>query len=87
MAIIDNEAGARRFARAIASDLLLYNQARIVRGIEDDTLFETLADDIEEGRALYRRRVSPSLHALRLYDRALVDVLVMGASHVRAWIW
>lgn len=87
MAIIDNETGARRFARAIASDLLLYNQARIVRGIEDDSLFETLADDIEEGRALYRRRVSPALHALRLYDRALVDVLVMGAAHVRSWIW
>jgi hypothetical protein len=85
MAIIDTETGARRLARAIASDLLLYNQARVVRGIEDDTLFEALADDIAEGRALYRRRVSPALHGL--YDRALVDVLVMGAAHVRSWIW
>ena len=46
---------------------------------------QKLASDL--GRALYRRRVSPALHGLRLYDRALVDVLVMGAAHVRSWIW
>jgi len=34
MALIDTEEAARRLARAIASDLSLYNEEKIVRGIE-----------------------------------------------------
>ena len=52
MALIDTEEAARRLARAIASDLSLYNEEKIVRGIEGDSLFEELSEEIEEGRAL-----------------------------------
>ena len=37
---IEAEDAARRLARAIASDLSLYNEEKIVRGIENDSLFE-----------------------------------------------
>ena len=37
---------AMRLARAIASDISLYNEQKIVRGIEQDNLFETLKDEI-----------------------------------------
>jgi uncharacterized hydantoinase/oxoprolinase family protein len=37
MALIDTEEAARRLARAIASDLSLYNEEKIVRGIEADS--------------------------------------------------
>ncbi len=87
MALIDTEEAARRLARAIASDLSLYNEEKIVRGIEGDTLFEELSDEIEEGRALYKSRVAPDLHALNFYDRALVDILVRSKGHIKSLMW
>ncbi len=59
MPLIETEEAARRLARAIASDLSLYNEDKIVGGIQNDNLFDSLAEEIEEGRALYKRRVSP----------------------------
>ena len=66
MPLIETEEAARRLARAIASDLSLYNEDKIVSGIQNDNLFESLAEEIEEGRALYKRRVSPELYPQQL---------------------
>jgi uncharacterized hydantoinase/oxoprolinase family protein len=52
MPLIETEEAARRLARAIASDVSLYNEEKIVRGIENDSLFVELNEEIEEGRAL-----------------------------------
>jgi len=52
---------ARRLARIIVSDIALYNQAKVEEGVMNGTLYELLADDIEEGRALYIRRVSEEI--------------------------
>jgi hypothetical protein len=49
---------AMRLARAIASDISLYNEQKIIKGIEQDNLFEVLKDEIAEGRELYKSRVS-----------------------------
>ena len=87
MALIDTEEAARRLARAIASDLSLYNEEKIVRGIEGDSLFEVLSEEIEEGRALYKSRVAPDLYTLNFYDRALVDILVRGKGHIKSLMW
>ena len=87
MALIDTEEAARRLARAIASDLSLYNEEKIVRGIEGDSLFEVLSEEIEEGRALYKSRVTPEIFNMGIYDRALVDMLMKSRSHVRSRIW
>ena len=87
MALIDTEEAARRLARAIASDLSLYNEEKIVRGIEGDSLFEVLSDEIEEGRALYKSRVAPDLYTHNFYERALVDVLVSSKGHIKSLMW
>jgi hypothetical protein len=58
-----------------------------VRGIEGDTLFEELQEEIEEGRALYKSRVSPDLYQRNFYDRALVDILVRSKGHIKSDIW
>ena len=87
MPLIETEEAARRLARAIASDLSLYNEEKIVRGIENDTLFRELNEEIEEGRALYKSRVSPELYQKNFYDRALVDILVKSKGHIKSWIW
>jgi hypothetical protein len=87
MALIDNEEGARRLARAIASDLSLYNEEKIRKGIEEDDLFSSLSEEIEEGRALYKSRVSSELFHRNFYDRALVDILVKSKGHVKSKGW
>ena len=79
---------AIRLARAIASDLSLYNEEKIIEGIENDTLFEVLRDEIDEGRALYKSRVSPDLYQnSNYYDRALVDIIVKSKGHIKSKIW
>ncbi|MBX3273825.1 MAG: hypothetical protein KF729_26410 [Sandaracinaceae bacterium] len=87
MALIETEEAARRLARAIASDLSLYNEEKIVKGVQNDDLFVELADEIEEGRALFKSRVSPDLYAKNFYDRAIVDILVRSKGHVQSKLW
>jgi hypothetical protein len=87
MALIETEEAARRLARAIASDLSLYNEEKIVQGIQGDNLFDTLAEEIEEGRALFKSRVAPDLYAKNYYDRAIIDILVRSKGHIQSKLW
>lgn len=87
MPLIENEEAARRLARAIASDLSLYNEEKVVEGIQKDSLFDLISEEIEEGRALYKSRVSPGLYQKNFYDRALVDILVKPRGHVKSKLW
>ncbi len=87
MPLIETEEAARRLARAIASDLSLYNEEKILQGIQNDNLFDVLSEEVEEGRALYKSRVSPDLYQRNFYDRALVDILVKSKGHVRSKLW
>ena len=88
MALIDNPELAIRLARAIASDISLYNEAKIVAGLQNDNLFDSLEGELSEGRELYRSRVTPELFSKSNYfDRAVVDVLMRGKAHVKSGIW
>ncbi len=88
MALIDKPDMAWRRARAIASDVSLYNEQKIIEGIENDDLFERLDAEIEEGRELYRSSVSPDLYAkTNFYDRAVVDIIVRSKGHIKSKIW
>jgi hypothetical protein len=85
--LIDNAKRARQLARAIASDLTLYHEAKILDGIANDTLFDVMSDEIEEGRELFKSRVTPQIYELNIYERAIVDVLVKSKGHVKSKIW
>lgn len=87
MAVIETDEAARRLARAIASDISLYNEEKVVRGIEKDTLFESMAEELEEGRALFQSRVTPELYAKNFYDRAVIDVLIRSKAHIESKMW
>ena len=87
MALIETEVAARRLARAISSDLALYNEDKIAEGIRNDNLFDLMADEIQEGRDLYQTRVAPELMDRNLYDRAIIDLLVRSKAHVESSIW
>ncbi|MDX2015442.1 MAG: hypothetical protein SFW67_34945 [Myxococcaceae bacterium] len=79
---------AMRLARAIASDISLYNEAKIIQGIEQDTLFDVLRDEIEEGRELFKTRVSSEIFTrTNFFDRAIVDIVIKPKGHVKSKIW
>lgn len=79
---------AMRLARAIASDISLYNEAKIIQGIEQDRLFDILKDEIEEGRELFKSRVSSEIFTrTNFFDRAIVDVVIKPKGHVKSKIW
>jgi hypothetical protein len=79
---------AMRLARAIASDISLYNEQKIVKGLEQDNLFDVLKDEIEEGRELYKSRVSSEIYSkTNFFDRAIIDIVVRPKGHVKSRIW
>lgn len=48
---------ARRLARLILSDIIIYHIEKVEQGIRDDNFFEILRDEIDEGRQYYDSRV------------------------------
>jgi len=88
LALIEDPARARRRARAIVSDVAIYNPEKVREGIANDNIFEVLEEEIEEGRELYRASVSPEiLEKHNYYDLALVDVLIKQSGKVESNIW
>lgn len=85
---IEDPVRAERLARAVLSDVMLYNPERVRLGIERDDLFERLAPELEEARTFFEGRVSEELaRKSNAWGRALVDVLVFRSRHVRSSIW
>ncbi len=79
---------AVRLARAILSDVALYNPDAVRLGIEHDDVFDRLASELEEALAYFESRVEEGLaHKSNAWGRALVDVLVYRSGHVHSRIW
>lgn len=87
MRIIETEEAARRLARAIASDLSLYNEEKILNGLKNDNLYDEISEEIEEGRELFRSRVTPELFGQNYYDRAIIDLLIKSKGHIKCKLW
>lgn len=88
MALIEDPEAARRLARAIVSDVALYNQAKVQEGIKNDNIFELLEEELEEGRKLYLSRVSTDItDHYNFFDLAIVDVLVKQSGRIESDIW
>jgi hypothetical protein len=84
---IDTPEAATRLARAIASDVAMYNEAKVQRGIETDGFFAVLAEELEEGREHFKSRVAPALHDRGIFERALVDVIIARKASIKSTIW
>ena len=85
--LIDTETRAQQLARAIASDIQLYNREKIEEGLRKDDFFTALAEQITEGRDLYRSRVTPDLFRRNFYDRAILDRVIKPLGHLDLAIW
>ena len=77
--ITDPDAAAT-FARVIASDLSLYNEAVLVQGLRDGRPFEGLEDELAEARVLFLERVPAQLEPLPLLIRTLAEFFDRWAS-------
>jgi hypothetical protein len=70
------EKDAKRLARIIVSDIALYNPKKVDEGIQNDTFFELLEEEIEEGKQHYLSRVSETLsQPLAYLDEAFGDYI------------
>ncbi len=85
---IRSEARARRLARVLVSDLVVYAGDEVRIGLEKDDLFERLHAELERVREYYWSKVDSELPgARRMLDFAIVDVLVAGNRKVQTHIW
>ena len=88
MYLITDPEKARRKARAIASDVLMYNLEKVKEGVENDNLFELLEENIDEGREFYNSCIDPELLAkTNFFNLALVDILVKSGGKHKSKIW
>ena len=87
MAMIDNPEQAKRLARAIISDVAIYNREKVENGIKNDNIFDLLRDELEEGRQHFFSRVPPEFNPAAIFDLAVVDVLIKRAGKIESTIW
>lgn len=65
---------AGRLARAMASDIAIYNQEKIRKGLETDRLFEELEDDLREAFKLWESKIHPEIvKSTNLLHAAIID--------------
>lgn len=67
------EQNARKLARIIVSDIILYNSEEVEEGLRDGNLFSLLEDDIKDGLTYIRKRVPPGLPAEQFFKEAMQD--------------
>jgi len=88
MRLIKTPEEAKRLARTILSDILLYNQAKVKEGIEKDSLFDVLSDELAEGLKYYESMVEPGLRSdSNFFNEAVIDVLVKQGGKHKSDIW
>lgn len=67
---------ARRLARIIVSDIALYNPARIKEVLQGGNFYETLKEEMEEGRKLYNERVSALIRSHTDYFHEAIESFI-----------
>ncbi|MBS1192758.1 MAG: hypothetical protein H6Q97_737 [Nitrospirae bacterium] len=88
MAMISTNEQAKRLARTILSDILLYNQAKVKEGIEKDSLFDVLSEELAEGRKYYESMVETALRqSTNFFNEAVIDVLLKQGGKHKSEIW
>ncbi len=88
MRLIKTPDEAKRLARTILSDILLYNQAKVKEGIEKDSLFEVLTEELAEGKKYYESMVDEEVRqSSNFFNEAVVDVLLKQGGKIKSEIW
>ena len=79
---------AQRLANVMASDIQAYNTNQIRRGIENDTLFEELHEDLRDADRNWRERMAPEFSdEIGLFHRAFVDQIFATSGKIPSKIF
>ena len=78
-----DKARCERLARAMASDTMVYMKDTIDKGLENDNVFELLAENMEENHKAFTARMGAEAAATNILERAIVDTIIvpMGEQH------
>jgi len=77
-----------RIAKAMASDIQMYNKDKIEKAIKEDNFFDVIKEEYQEGKELLEQRVDPEALAKDNYlDRAIVDIILKYSSNIDSKIW
>ena len=88
MRMITKPDEAKRLARTIISDIVLYNPQKVKEGIEKDSLFDVLTDELAEGKKYYESMVEAEIReSSNFFNEALVDVLLKQNAKIKSEIW
>jgi hypothetical protein len=88
MRMITKPEEAKRLARTIISDIVMYNQQKVKEGIEKDSLFDVLTDELAEGKKYYESMVEEEIReSSNYFNEALVDVLLKQNAKIKSEIW
>jgi response regulator RpfG family c-di-GMP phosphodiesterase len=75
---------ARRLARLILSDIVIYHSEKVERGIRENNFFDLLKDEIDEGRQYYESRVPFRVRRdSEIYSETLQQFLQMKREELR----
>ncbi|OQY18530.1 MAG: hypothetical protein B6I36_06715 [Desulfobacteraceae bacterium 4572_35.1] len=86
--LVEDPELAFRLARAIVSDIALYNPDKVSEGVKNDNIFDLMADELQEGREHFAERTADSIQNRdQLFDRAIVDVMIKQAGKIESSIW
>jgi hypothetical protein len=80
MELISDEKRANRLARVMMDNIEQYYPELVEKGINEHNIFDLVHDHIEESRIEFNKRVTPEVAATKIFDYAIVDVLIK-----RAW--
>jgi hypothetical protein len=72
-----DENDAKRFAGLLISEIKLYENYKVERGLKNNNLYESLKDEIEEARKKYKKRITGSEFE-KYFEDALTEVLAGG---------
>ncbi|TYB33461.1 MAG: hypothetical protein FXF49_06005 [Flexistipes sinusarabici] len=86
--MIEDISKAKRFARTIITDIVLYNKSKVEEGIKRDNIFEVLGEDIQMGRKLFEERINTDVIDKKIFDKTLIDILIAKyGGKIESDIW
>ena len=73
---------ARRLARVLVSDILVYNQEARDRGLREGNLIAVLGPEISKAWELYKSKVSPEVAASTSYFKDALNEILAGGEEI-----
>ena len=79
---------AARFARVLASDMLIYNKDAVEQGRESGSLLQTMAGEIERSWQLWKSRFPEAAGSdgVEVFRASLKDILAGGSEQFDDWV-